>query len=199
MKFIFVNKRKLGLCLIILGLMVILFGFEKKFDDRLKMTSLVRNKISSLKEYKGLDYKLTYKLPESWNTKQYTFSGEDILYNNEFENKEQGIHGFVQVWNLEEDLKEFLTNSKKISDYSKIDYKNYKMIPINLNNKKGYLVKYSYQSKAGKFIAYEYFIGYKDKIFRFSFFIKDENFEESTETVLEFIVKTLQYKESNYD
>ncbi|MTK10824.1 MAG: hypothetical protein F8N39_01505, partial [Clostridiaceae bacterium] len=60
MKLIIINRKRLGVTVIIIGLMFVLLGLEKKFDAGLKFTALIQNNISSLQKYEALDKKLSY-------------------------------------------------------------------------------------------------------------------------------------------
>lgn len=195
MKLIIINRKRLGVTVIIIGLMFILLGLEKNFDAGLKFTALIQNNISSLKKIEALDSKLSYKLPIEWKTEQKSFSGEDIVYHNDFISKDSKIHGFVEAWNLNKDLRTFLEDSKKISSEQNL-YKDYNIIPIIINNMDGYMVSYTIinQSNEG-FKGYEYFLRNNDKFFRFSFFVREGNFKENMPTIFKTIVQTLSYKD----
>ena len=78
MKLIIINRKRVGVTTIIIGLMLILLGFEKHFDARLKFAALMQNNINSLVQYEALNNKLTYKLPSEWSTKEQKFSGQEI-------------------------------------------------------------------------------------------------------------------------
>lgn len=195
MKLIIINRKRLGVTTIIIGLMLILLGFEKHFDARLKFTALMQNNINSLVQYEALDNKLSYKLPAEWSTKEQKFFGQEILYHNDFKTNDSKIYGFVEVWKLKQDLKSFLEESKKISSEQNL-YKQYNISPIKINNKDGYLVCYTMITTSDvDYKAYEYFIKDDDKFFRFSFFLKESNFKENMPTVFRTIVQTLNYKE----
>lgn len=195
MKLIIINRKRLGVTTIIIGLMLILFGFAKYFDAGLKFTALMQNNINSLVQYEALDNKLSYKLPAEWTTKEQKFSGQEILYHNDFKTSDSKIHGFVEVWNLKQDLKSFLEESKKISSEQNL-YKQYKISPITINNKDGYLVEYIIVTSSDiDYKGYEYFIKDNNKFFRFSFFMVGNNFKENMPTVFRTIVQTLNYKE----
>lgn len=194
MKVIMINRKRLGVTIIIIGLMIILFGLEKNFDSKLKYTTLMQNNINSLKQYEALDKKFTYKLPAEWKAKEQKFSGNEIVYHNDFNTKDFKIYGFVEVWNLNKDLKTFLEDSKKISSEQNL-YKSYEIKPIVINNRDGYLVNYNIINSSNKsYKGYEYFIRNKDKFFRFSFFVSEDNFKENMPTIFKTIVETLNYK-----
>lgn len=195
MKLIILNRKRLGVTIIIIGLMIVLLGFEKHFDARLKFTALMQNNINSLVGYEALNNKLSYKLPSEWITSEQKFSGQEILYHNDFKSKDSKIYGFIQVWNLKKDLKTFLEDSKRISS-EKNSYKDYSVVPIYVNNRDGYLVSYTMVSGSNiSYKGYEYFLKSKEKFFRFSFFMREENFKENMPTVFRTIVQTLNYEE----
>lgn len=195
MKLIIINRKRLGVTTIIIGLMLILLGFEKYFDAGLKFTALMQNNINSLVQYKALDNKLSYKLPAEWVTKEQKFSGQEILYHNDFKTNDSKIYGFVEVWSLSKDLKDFLEESKKISSEQNL-YKQYNISPIKINDRDGYLVSYTMITSSDiDYRGYEYFIKDSNKFFRFSFFMKASNFKENMPTVFKTIVQTLNYKE----
>lgn len=195
MKLIIINRKRLGVTTIIIGLMLILLGFEKYFDAGLKFTALMQNNINSLVQYKALDNKLSYKLPAEWVTKEQKFSGQEILYHNDFKTNDSKIYGFVEVWSLNKDLKDFLEESKKISSEQNL-YKQYNISPIKINDRDGYLVSYTMITSSDiDYRGYEYFIKDSNKFFRFSFFMKASNFKENMPTVFKTIVQTLNYKE----
>ncbi|OFI05488.1 hypothetical protein CLOACE_16460 [Clostridium acetireducens DSM 10703] len=195
MKFLVLNKKRLSIVLIIIGLIIILIGIQSNFQERLNYTSLIQNNINSLKEYEALNKKFKYKLPEEWITDEKVFSGEEIIYHNDFHSKDLSIHGFVQVWNLKKDLKIYLEESKEISEMQN-ECMDYSLSEIKIKNNKAYLVQYNMiTSKNKKYKSYEYFIKNKNKFFRFSFFVEEKNFKENMPTVFTTIVNTFNYNE----
>ncbi|AYD39137.1 hypothetical protein D4Z93_00575 [Clostridium fermenticellae] len=191
MKFIILDRKKIGVTVIIIGLMFILLGFERQFEDRLKFTVLLQNNINSFVEYNALNKTLNYELPKGWSTKEQKFSGGEIIYHNDFVSNDNKIYGYVQVWNSNKNLKAFLEESKKISSKQNL-YEAYKLEPIIINNIKGYLVKYIIlTSYDAEFNGYEYFLNQDGKFLRFSFFTKKDNFKEDMPIIFENIVKTL--------
>ncbi|WP_435791159.1 hypothetical protein [Clostridium sp.] len=190
MKIIFINRRKVGIIVILLGLMITLVGISKQFDDKLKTTILVENNINLLDDYTGLNGKISYKLPEGWTTREKKFPGGEIIYHNDFQSSDALIHGFVEVWNSKEDLKIFLENSKKISQEQNV-IKNYKMDSVIINGKKTYLVHYLINvTNNNWYKAYEYFIADNGQFYRISFFTRDVNFKEAYGAIFESIIDT---------
>lgn len=193
MKIILINKRKLQVVLVAIISMVILFGIGQIFEEHIKSVSFIQNNISSLEEYEALDGKLTYKLPAVWSVEAKTFPGGEIIYHNDFRSDDFVITGFGQVWNIKNDLKDFLIKSKEISEKQNI-IKNYRISNIKINKREGYLVKYNMVSNDIDYTAYEYFINNNNQFIRFTFFVKSQNFKESFAAVFESIVKTVSIK-----
>ncbi|QGU93902.1 hypothetical protein GOM49_01055 [Clostridium bovifaecis] len=195
MKIIIMNRRKLQVFLILMVLMAILFGVGEMLKGQLKSVSFMQNNIKALKTFEALDGSISYKLPSEWTTDIKSFPGNQIIYHNDFTSKDLLINGFVQVWDEQEDLKEFLDISKKVSEgQNKI--KNYKITNIKVDNKEGYLVKYNMNSRDIDYTAYEYFIKYKKGFIRFSFFTKSKDFKEYMKALYDSIVKTVEVKEA---
>ena len=172
--------------------MITLLGISKQFDQKLKTTILVENNINLLDDYVIINGKASYKLPKGWTTKEKKFSGDEIVYHNDFQSSDALIRGFVEVWKGKQDLKEFLDDSKTISEgQNKI--KDYKMNNVIINGKKTYVVQYLINvSDNNWYKACEYFIDNGKNFYRFSFFIKNVNFKETYGAIFESIVETLK-------
>lgn len=192
MRVIFINRKKVGIIIIIAGLMISLLGISKQFDKNLKATILVEDNISLLDDYSALDGEISYKLPEGWITKQRNFPGGEILYHNDFQSSDALIHGFVEVWKSKQELKAFLDNSKNISEEQNI-IKNYRIDNIIINGKKTYVVQYSINITDNNWYrAYEYFIDGGKEFYRVSFFTRNINFKETYGAIFESIVETIR-------
>jgi len=190
MRVIILNKKRIGVTMIIIGLMIVLLGVEASLDGRLKLAMLVQNNISSLKTYKEKEF--SYKLPSTWTTKQKDFGSKEVIYHNEFTSEKNVINGFVEVWNISEDLKNFLDKSKEVSEKDSM-IKDYNISTIKVDKCQGYLVSYiTMTSKNVYFKSYEYFIKDNNKYFRFSFFVNSVNYKDSMPTIFMVIVETLK-------
>ncbi|WP_032123570.1 hypothetical protein [Clostridium amazonitimonense] len=194
MKVIVINRKRVKITTIIIGLMIILFSAEKIFDGKLKFVALVNSNLDELKQYSALQDKFTYKLPEDWETKETDFSSKDIIYHNDFNSKDQKIYGFVQVWKSQEDLKVFLDKSKEVSSkQNKIS--NYDLQPIEINDNKGYVVHYSMKTpQNASYMANEFFIDDGDSFIRFSFFVSEKNYKENMLSIFKGLVSTFKYE-----
>ncbi|MCR1975383.1 hypothetical protein NSA52_14735 [Clostridium sporogenes] len=194
MKVLIINKKRFGVTMIIIGLMLILFGLEKNFDSRLKIAALIHNNVSSFKEYNILNGKISYKLPSNWEINEEIINGEDIVYSNSFMDKKNNMQGFIQLWNYKGDLKTFIKHSKEVSEKQQIDYTKYSLVPVDINNIKGYLAQYSILKENEEYVAYEYFLKLEERFIRVSFFVPEKYHQESIETVFNTILKNIVYK-----
>jgi hypothetical protein len=194
-RFIIINRKRLGITAIMLGLMAILFGFGMNFDMRLRQASLIYNNINSLVTYEGSDNSFSYKLPKEWLVTKKEVSGNEIIYHNDFVSEDEKIHGFVQVWNYEGDLMKFLEKSKEASLKPQANkYKQYEISTVQINNNKVYLLKYIVDvGNKNYYRANEYFIGDSGKFYRISFFVKESDFKETMESIFKTIVKTIEH------
>jgi len=194
LKVIVINRKKVGIIVIVLGLMITLLGISEQFNDKLKTTILVENNIKLLNNYEIINGKGSYKLPVGWTTSEKKNYGEEIIYHNDFQSSDAVIHGFVEVWKNKQDLKVFLDNSKNISQEQN-EIKNYKIDDIIVAGKKTYLVQYLINTKGDNWYkSYEYFIDNGKEFYRFSFFIRNVNFKETYRAIFESIVETLNIK-----
>ncbi|MCY6959207.1 PsbP-related protein [Clostridium brassicae] len=195
MKIILINKRRIEIVVIVFVLMISIFGIGKLFEERIKYVSFIQNNISSLKEYKALDGWLTYKLPEKWNTEIENSLGKEIIYHNNFKAEDLAINGVIQVWNIKNNLQEFLENSKQIS-MKQNNILDYKIKEINIDNKQGYWIRYVILSNDTYYVANEYFVKSDDRIVRISFFVKNQDFKEAFKALFDSIVQTITIHQS---
>lgn len=196
MKIIFIDKKKMIVVIIVVLLMTSMFAFQKVINNSMRMTSLMQSNIKNLKEYEALNGEIQYKLPEDWITEERKFEEGEIIYHNEFQSKDLKVHGFVQVWNINYSIKEFLQSSKIIAEkQNKIS--DYVMESIEVNNRPGYSINYIIRNNEdNSFKCYEYFLNKDDKIIRLSFFVKENKFKENMPTIFKNIVSTLKYKKN---
>jgi len=193
-KVIVINKKKVGIIIVIIGLMITLLGISKQFDNKLKTTILVENNIKLLNDYAAINGKVNYKLPVGWTTSERKFPGNEILYHNDFQSSDAVIHGFVEVWNSRQDLKSFLDRSKNISEKQN-EIKNYKTSDLIVNGKKTYLVQYLINTNNDNWYkAYEYFVDGGQQFYRISFFTREVNFKETYAAIFQSIIETLKIK-----
>lgn len=193
MKIFIVDRKKLGVIFVVMGLMVVLFSIGIKLDSRIRTTAFIQNNMGALKEYYAAQYKISYKLPSKWTTSEEKYSGGEILYHNNFKSQDNSIHGYVQVWNFQRDLKSFLENSKVTSEIQNKS-QDFKISDININSNKGYLVTYKIVGDGKPYNAFEYFLKYDGIFVRFSFYVESDKLNKNMPSVFKAIVETLKYE-----
>jgi hypothetical protein len=185
-----IDRKKLGVVFVVMGLMIFIFCIGIKLDGRIRATAFIQNNLGQLKEYKIDQYNISYKLPSKWEAKSESFAGNEITYNNNFTSQTDGINGFVQVWNYNGNLKGFLDMSKKISE-SDSKVKNFTISDINISDKDAYLVEYKMNSHGNIYHAYEYFIKQDSEFIRFCFNINENKANGNMESIFKAIVETV--------
>ncbi|HCW05248.1 MAG TPA: hypothetical protein DGK91_12470 [Clostridium sp.] len=193
MSIIILNRKRLGVTIIILGLMLVLVGVEISFSHRLKTTVLIQNGFTNLKKYSIENSGITYKLPDSWEKTKQDLGGADIPYHNNFIYTDGNIHGYVQLWNSKDgDLKKFI-DSGKSSAYKQENVSNYEYKPIDIKGKKAYLLPYNAITPSGKDMkAFEYFIDSQGSFFRMVFFVPKDKFKENMPAIFDALVNTYE-------
>lgn len=193
MRIFIIDRKKMGVIFVVIGLMVVLFSVGIQLDSRIRTTAFIQNNLGALKEYNTLEHKITYKLPAKWTTNQQSFTGGEILYHNNFTSQDGSVHGYVQVWNLQNDLESFLKNSK-IQSKIQNESDDFKISDININGNKGYLVTYTTKSSDKAYKAFEYFVNYDNIFIRFAFYVQSDKLNNSMPAVFKAIVETIKYE-----
>lgn len=193
MKLVDDNMRKIGLAVILAGLMVIILGFGKYFEESLKIATLTQNSMVDFKQYEILDGKINYKLPSGWLTQVKEDDESENNYLNEFVSEDAGTYGFIELIDNSKGIESVIDGSIKeiegmgINDYSreqvKINEENVECIQYELISSKENVKK-----------TYEYFIPYDGCLVKITFIISDKKTRENTEVVFENIVKTFNLK-----
>lgn len=168
----------LGIMVVALFLMSINFTFSPILETFRNSMEYQKAERQPLKKYKALNGKFEYSLPADWTTMEEAFSGGEIIYNNFFASPDKKVNGFVQVWDIDKPLKQFVDESKQAA-VGVVDFKYYRVKEVIINNHKGYLLDYSRKSNQNNYIkAYETFIeGYDGRIYRASFFVEEDNWK----------------------
>jgi hypothetical protein len=148
-----------------------------------------------LKKHTALQGKFEFSLPSDWTTMEETFSGGEIIYNIFFMSKDKNIHGFVQVWDINKPLKQFIEESKQAA-VGVVDFKYYRVKEVTVNNNKGYLLDYSRKGSQDKYIkSYETFIeGFNGRIYRASFFVEEQNWKQQYLILFNRITRSFAFK-----
>lgn len=193
MRVVFVDAKKIGVITVVIIFMVVLFLMGDYFNTN--KTFVVQSEISEKYDiYEAMKGNVKYKLPSNWETKLKDFGGNEILYHNDFKLVDSSLNGFVQVWNLPNNLVEFLSNSKVISEKQN-EIVDYNIITTRIKGKEAYIVNYKIKIINDIYYkAYEYFISYKEGFIRFSFYIGEENIDTDIIKEFDYIVNSLNMK-----
>ena len=191
MQVFFVDRKKLGVIFVVMGLMISIFCIGIKLDGRIRATAFIQNNLGELKEYKVDGYEISYKLPGKWENDSGNFSGNEVIYHNNFKSDTDGINGYVQVWSYNGNLKDFLDMSNNISkDQNKV--KNFTVSHIDINGNDAYLTEYKINSHGNIYDAYEYFIKQDSEFIKFSFYINKNKANPNSESIFKAIVETVK-------
>lgn len=185
-----INRKQLGITLILLGLMAVLFSSQKIFEDKFKEAALLNTDMSVMKPINGVEGKINYKLPENWEVKEKKYPDDSIIYYNEYRSKDSHINGFMSMIKADGDIKKLIENDKKLSE-SIYNIKDYASYAINLNKKDIYRVQYEFNSKASEqYMAQEYYIKYDDVFVKFAFYVVKDKYKENMVVAFNTIVES---------
>ncbi len=107
------------------------------------------------KEYKSSNNEFWAKFPQAFQLREELFEGRDITYHLNIQGSD-GIRGYVQTWQLDTTMQDFLNNARKYKSQSVYDFEQ-KEIQLG-NNIKGYKWCYSVKSQDGDIVARQAFI-----------------------------------------
>lgn len=141
--------------------------------------------------YESLEGKFSFDYPSAFVIKAGAFSGGDILYHIDFHDRQDTVHGFVQVWNLTSELGEFLKKSKEASQKT---YKYFKSNNININGVKGFLWDYSVLTPDGYYKGSEIFLSQNGQMYRLSYFLREEQWDENQSELFWNMAKSFKIK-----
>lgn len=132
------------------------------------------------KDYTGYEGRFKYRLPADWSTAEQKFEGREILYHNDFISGDKKILGYVQVWNLNIPLKDFIEEARE-NAVKEVTFKEYSMEPVRINNKEGYILQYTRDADNGKYMkAFEVFIIDEGNTFhRFAFYMDEKSWKDN--------------------
>lgn len=186
----FINKKQLGVTLVLIGLMIVLFLAQKGFNDRLKLVMLMDSNITNLKEYTIGTEGYSYSLPVEWTTNQKNYPGNYIVYHNSFKSESMGIIGYVEVINSKDGLESIAVSDSNKLPKDKVE--EYKSSKTKVNDNEAYKISYKLKLAEGK-IVYDnvYYIKVdKEKYFKVAFSVGEEKYKENFLAVFDAIVET---------
>jgi len=127
--------------------------------------------------YKSIEGHFSFDYPSSFDLNQKSFSGSDILYHIDFQNKSLNVHGFVQVWNLPFALEEFLKKSKENSTQS---YKYFSEKAISVHDLPGFFWDYAVLGNDNKYYkGQEVFLKKGSNMYRIAYFTPESEWSKS--------------------
>lgn len=190
MKVLTINKRKTGLAIIMVGLMILIIGLGNYFEEKLKIATLTQNNIGSFKTYK-IEEKITYGLPESWISSETKVSNEKIKYHSDFISDDNIIKGYIELWDENEDIQSIIKENEKHIKGIGID--DYKVVRSNIGKDEAYVMQYNISlSKDDFYRTYDYFLNLNGNKIKSSFYIKDKSYKENIPIIFENIMKTFK-------
>lgn len=195
------NKKKLAYSAILIAILVIcaaafitgkLPSAVTAFKENIQSEKAVKQ---LLKPYSVMSNTFQFALPDNWYTHEVSFAGGEILYHLNFMSQDKRIHGFVQAWQLSKPLKEFVEGSKAAATGS-VDFKDFIIREIMINNRRGYLLDYSRANSEGEYNrSYEAFVeGYSGKVYRMSFFVPEKEWRSYYKALFDRIIRTMNIK-----
>ncbi|MDF2532223.1 MAG: conserved rane-associated protein [Clostridia bacterium] len=185
----------LGIIILTLFLMSVDFTFGPIVSTFRNSMEYQKAERQVLKKYSALQGKFEFSLPADWTTMEEPFSGGEIIYNIFFVSEDKKIHGFVQVWDINKPLKQFIEESKQAA-VGVIDFKYYRVKELTVNTNNGYLLDYSRKSNQDNYIkSYEAFIqGSNGRIYRVSFFVEEQNWKQQYLILFNRIIRSFVIK-----
>lgn len=184
--------KKIGLALILVGLMLVIISFGKYFEESLKVATLTQNNMVSFKQYEILEGEITYKLPMNWISAEKVSRDSSEIYNNEFVSEDTSIYGSIEVVNGSNGVVEVMEQC--IAEIKDMGVQKYDRNTVNINQMSVGTVEYDirFTNNSIKHV-YEYYIPYENNMVKVTFIISDEKARENTNVVFENIVKTFSF------
>ncbi|WP_040214064.1 hypothetical protein [Clostridium polynesiense] len=189
-----VNRKQLGVTLILIGLMIVLFSSQKIFEIRFKEAALINTDMSVMKVIKGIEGKINYKLPENWEVKDRKYPDDTILYHTEYKSPDSVINGYISVFEGNEDVNKAVEKDKKLlqSIYAVKDYTAYR---ITMNKRDVLKVQYDFKSqKSEEYTAQEYYMKYEDYTVKFAFYVVKDKYKENMVVAFNAVVESFGIK-----
>lgn len=195
----YINKRYVLYVAVITLIFVFTMTFYGKIYNTVEVfkanIELQKIEKQGYKSYEVLDGSFKFSIPSSWNAWEQKFMGGEIIYNLNFATPNKKIHGFIQVWQMEKPLAEFLEESKKAA-VGAVDFKEYDTKEIMVNRKKGFLVQYiRARDNEGYIRAYESFLdGGNGRIYRASFYTDERDWRRYYPLMFNRIIQSFNIK-----
>lgn len=187
------NNKKFGLSLILVGLMMVIFGFGKYFEESIKVATLTQSNISQFKEYEILNGEIKYKLPIDWISSEVENINNGRIYLNEFMSEDASLYGSVELINGSNGVEYAIEQC--ISEIKGMGIDKFEKDSFKINNMEVETIEYDLKLTNNSVKrAYDYYIPYEDNMIKINFMINDNKARENTNVVFENIVKTFLFE-----
>lgn len=184
--------KKIGLALILVGLMMVIISFGKYFEESLKVATLTQNNMVSFEQYEILEGEIKYELPTNWISAEKVSRNSSEIYNNEFVSEDASIYGSIEVVSGLNGVAEVMEQC--IAEIKDMGVQKYDRDTVNINQMSVGTVEYDIRFTNNNIKhVYEYYIPYEKNMIKVTFIISDEKARENTNVVFENIVKTFSF------
>ncbi|MGI6528799.1 MAG: hypothetical protein ACOX3J_03765 [Clostridia bacterium] len=145
------------------------------------------------KEYKSSNNEFWVRFPQAFQLREELFEGRDITYHLNI-NGNDGIHGYVQIWQLDTTMQDFLNNARKYKSQSVYDFEQ-KEIQLG-NNIKGYKWCYSVKNQDGDIVARQSFISKpgSTKMYVITLYIQKKMYSDDFEKLYDDILYSVRLR-----
>lgn len=186
-----INKKRLGITIIIIGLIMILLGVESLLHKNIRNAVFVENDMGKLQELSVLNGEVQYKLPNDWVMEEKKAEKNYILYHSDFSWNDDKIKGYIEIWQNNIALDTFMSNTKNTA-LQKQEYKNYDSRKTKISSMDAYEVSYIQQDNGKSYDTYEYYMDGKDYVAKMIFWtpenLTNKNYTSVFKTLAERIV-----------
>lgn len=134
---------------------------------------------------------ITFQYPEVLRMDEIRNLGPEISVHVNFHHSNNKVHGFFQVWSLNQPLDEFLNTSKK---YSSMSFANFDEYPIKVQGFKGFIWDYVFISRTQDIKGMEAFIENGKEMYRFAMFVAEPDYKPQYKRIFMRMVESLRVK-----
>jgi hypothetical protein len=190
---IVLNKRKLrrkivGVLFVVLAFVMLLLSLNSKVD----MSVFKVN--SDFLTYKDKSGMFSFEYPKGYTITKKELNSQDVIKHVEFQDAVSGVHGFVQVWNLKEPLKEFLEGSQKYA-VGNLNFKYNKLSPIKVNGIDGYQINSSRMGNDDKYYkTKDTFFKVGNFMYRLSFSQEEDLWNNKVDKIQQYMLKNFKFQ-----
>ncbi|NJD04739.1 MAG: hypothetical protein FIA99_19550 [Ruminiclostridium sp.] len=183
-------RKKAALTLGILVFWILMFLTASFFTDSNSELDASAKRLVEYSSYESPEGGFTFNYPSTFILTPRSFYGSDIPYHVDFKDTAGFGYGFVQIWNMSIPLGEFLEKSKEASQ---LHYKYFSGRKIRVNGFTGYYWDYSVLGSNNTYYkGNEVFLEGKNKMYRISYFIPENQWNETQKKIFTNMVKSFR-------